>query len=288
MICDIDLHCHTNASDGTNTPTELIAKAKKAKIKLLAITDHDTIDGVEEGIHAGMLHDINVIPGAEISVDNPFAPSMHICCYNININNNALKQALKRVQDARKKRNPKIIKHLNQHGFNITIDEVIKIAGKGQVGRPHIAKLLQQKGYVNNTAEAFDKYLANDAPCYVQKERLSLKDTIDIVQQAEGITVLAHPGTLQAGNAKAYKNIFAELKNMGISGIEAYSSHHTPEEKQLFFNIANELAMVVTGGSDYHGDNHPAISLGCFGADNSFPANKLKMKFQKQSINIIS
>jgi 3',5'-nucleoside bisphosphate phosphatase len=286
MICDIDLHSHTNASDGSCTPAELISKAKKAKINLLAITDHDTIDGVEEGIHAGVVQGVHVIPGAEISVDNPFSPSMHICCYNININNNTLQEALKHVQNAREERNPKIIKNLNQQGIAITIDEVKKIAGNGQTGRPHIAKAMLQKGYIENMAEAFDKYLANDAPCYVQKERLSLADAIEIVRQAGGITVLAHPGTIKTDHAQDYKNIFAELKNMGISGIEAYSSHHTPEENKLFFNIATELNMMITGGSDYHGANHPHISLGCFGADHTFPVNKLKTEFQKQSINI--
>ncbi len=286
MSSDIDLHCHTDVSDGTLTPSEIIISAKKAGINMLAITDHDTIDGVMEGRQAGEINGVKVIPGAEISVSHPFSGTMHICCYNIDIGNKELLAALDYIQEARRTRNPMIIEKLNNRNIYITIKEVQQFAGNGQVGRPHIAQVLLKKGYVTTIEEAFYKYLAANASCYVQKKRLLVNEAINIIHNAGGIAVLAHPGTVLAANEKAYKDVFKYLKNIGLSGIEAYSTHHSTDQIRMFKKLAEEMDLLVTGGSDFHGDHHPGIKLGEFGADEDFPVNELKTKLQKQIINI--
>jgi hypothetical protein len=264
MVMKYDLHSHTTASDGTYTPAELVKKASALKIEHLAITDHDNVNGVQEALQAGQKDGVNVIPGVEISVE--FQPgTMHVCGYFVDINNDILNEKLAFVQQARRDRNPKIIEKLNEQGVEITLQEVQEVAGSDQVGRPNIAKVLIQKGYVNGIKEAFNKYLAKGASCYVNKKRLDLTTAIKTIKAAGGIPVLAHPVQLGLNSEAEYYDLFVRLKKAGIAGIEAFSSHHNEKDNQTYYKLAKKLNMLITGGSDFHGKNKPKVKLGQFG-----------------------
>jgi len=259
-----DFHSHTTVSDGSLSPRQLVEKAFNEGIKTIAITDHDNIGGISDASKRGKELGIKVIPGVEISID--YSPgTMHMCGYNIDINNKELLNGLVFVQEARRNRNPEIIKKMNKLGIDINLDEVKSVAGSDQIGRPHFARILIEKGYAKDIKEAFEKYLAKGAPCYLDKKRLSLDKAIKMILNAKGLPVLAHPVQLGLKDEAEYREFFQEMKNKGVLGIEAYSSHQTDVENQMFFNLATELDMMVFGGSDFHGDTKPKVKLGVFG-----------------------
>ena len=272
-----DLHSHTNTSDGSFSPTELVEYASKNGIMTLAVTDHDTINGIEEAVETGKKFGVNVISGVEISID--FDPgTMHICGYNIDITNKNLNEKLGIVQHARKNRNNVIVEKLNAAGVEITLDEIKKVAGPDQVGRPHFARVMMDKGYVSTVKDAFNKYLAKGESCYVDRVRLSLKDSVEMIKGPGGTAVLAHPVQLKLDSDEAYKAKFAELKEMGIEGIEVFSSYHNEQENQKFKMMAEELGMLITGGSDFHGKTKPDVKLGYFGEKVDIQINELIKK----------
>jgi predicted metal-dependent phosphoesterase TrpH len=252
--------------------------ASKNDITTLALTDHDTINGVDKAVKAGKKFGVTVIAGVEINID--FNPgTMHICGYNIDIGNKYLNDKLGIVQQARKNRKRVIVDKLNAAGVAVTLDEIKKVAGHDQVGRSHFARVMLEKGYVTTVQEAFDNYLAKGAPCYVDRVRLSIKDAVEMIKGAGGKAVLAHPIQLKLESDEAYKNKFAELKDLGIEGIEAYSSYHTEEENQKFKAMADELGLMVTGGSDFHGKTKPDVELGIFGENVAIKINELIKHF---------
>jgi len=257
----IDLHTHSNASDGTFAPAEVVRLAKVGGLEALALTDHDTIDGLTEAVAAGETYGVEVIPGVEISARFP-GGSMHILGLGINYRNGQLAERLAVLQKARAERNPQIIAKLNALGVKITMEQVEKISGQGQMGRPHIARALMESGYVRSLQEAFDIYLRNDGKAYVPKFRFPPAEAIAMIRDVQGVPVLAHPFTLNLGSAFALKNTLEELTALGLAGIEAIYSEHTPEQEALYLRLAGELGLLVTGGSDFHGDNKPEITLG--------------------------
>ena len=263
-----DLHTHTTASDGSLSPSDLIKKAKEEAIELIAITDHDTVGGVREALEAGKSLGVKVIPGVEISIGLARG-TMHLCGYMIDINSKAVKDNLAFLQKGRAGRNHEILKKLNESGMSITMEEIAKAAGADVVGRPHFAKVLVDKGYVASRKEAFDELLANGKPCYVDRIRLSKREALDMIKGSGGLAVLAHPGQLKLNSGDDYKAFFKELRDLGVDGIEAYSSHHSDIENQFFASTAKELEMQVTGGSDFHGNNDPKVNLGVFGNDSN-------------------
>ncbi|MFP4549039.1 MAG: PHP domain-containing protein [Fidelibacterota bacterium] len=273
-----DLHTHTTVSDGTFSPEELVQKAIDEGFKAIAITDHDNIGGIQTAQEfAG--DRLMVISGVEISVE--YGPgTMHMCGYFMDLDNDCLNERLDFVQEARRQRNPKIVKKLNDAGFAMTMEEIEAVAGSKQVGRPHFATVMLDKGYVKTKQEAFDKYLDKSAPCYVNKARLSLEDSVKAIRTAGGIPVLAHPIQLKLNNEKEYREMFSHLKKMGVMGIEAFTSRQTDEENELFSKMAKDLNMLITGGSDFHGDNKPNVKLGYFGSEVNidFPALIKEMK----------
>ena len=261
---NFDLHTHSNASDGSFSPTDLVRKAKAEGLSTLALIDHDTVSGVKEAMAAGVEQGIFVIPGVEISID--FQPgTMHICGYFIDIKDRRLREGLAFVQEARRNRNPQIITKLNQLGLKITLDEVRQVAGPDQVGRPHFAKVLVQKGYVQSTKEAFTKYLAKGAPAYMDKKRLSLDDAVAMIRAAGGVAVLAHPILLGWDRTEDFRATFIRLLEAGVEGIEAFNSYQTEEQNWQFYEMARDLDLIVTAGSDFHGDTNPDFQLGEFG-----------------------
>ena len=264
MQQNFDLHTHSNASDGSYAPGDLVKLAAKSGVTTLALTDHDTVSGIAEAQAAGKKYGVTLIPGVEISID--FTPgTMHICGYYLDIDNTELRAGLNFVQVARRNRNPRIIEKLNVLGVAITLDEVKALAGPDQLGRPHFAQVLVQKGYARDTQAAFSKYLAKGAPAYMDKQRLSLDRAVAMIQAAGGVAVLAHPIQLKLNSWQEYREKITELKNAGITGVEAFNSYQSEEENQQFYTIATELEMLITAGSDFHGAIKPKVKLGQFG-----------------------
>ena len=256
----IDLHAHTSASDGTLSPAELVALAKEQGIEAIALTDHDTIEGLSEALEAGERLGVEVIPGVELSVE--YAPgTMHILGLLIDPENESLNKSLMELQYSRSTRNPKIIEKLNELGMTITMEEVDKISGGGQVGRPHIAAALVKNGHVNNTQEAFDKYLKKGAVAYYERNRLSREEAVNIIHDAGGLLILAHPGTLGV-NGSDLENLLSKLKAAGFDGIEVFYNNHSQVEEDRLMKIADKLDFIISGGTDFHGENKPSIKLG--------------------------
>jgi predicted metal-dependent phosphoesterase TrpH len=257
----IDLHVHSNASDGTYAPAEVVRRAQEGGLKAIALTDHDTIDGLAEAAAAGQRYGVEVIPGVEVSARFP-GGSMHVLGLGINYTNGHLGERLAVLQKARAARNPQIIAKLNDLGIKITLEQVAQISGRGQMGRPHIARALMESGYVRTIQEAFDIYLRNDGKAYVAKFRFPPEEAIAMIRDVKGVPVLAHPFTLGLGSAFAQKHTLEELMALGLAGIEAIYAEHTPEQEALYLRLARELGLLITGGSDYHGENKPEITLG--------------------------
>jgi 3',5'-nucleoside bisphosphate phosphatase len=257
----VDLHTHSNASDGTFAPAEVVRLAKEGGLKAVALTDHDTTDGLAEAMAAGSALGVEVIPGVEVSARHT-GDSMHILGYFIDYHDGALEDRLSVLKGARAERNPKIVAKLNDLGLKITMAQVESISGGGQVGRPHIARALMESGYVRTIQEAFDIYLRSGGKAYVPKFRFPPHEALAMIREARGVPVLAHPFTLGLGSSGALRNLLQELKAVGLAGIEVFYAEHTREQEALYLRLAREVGLLVTGGSDFHGLNKPEVALG--------------------------
>ena len=262
----IDLHIHTTASDGTFTPEQVISHAHQLKLKAIAITDHDTVAGSKEALRSGIPPSLGFLTGVEISsTPPPFYPgsgSFHLLGYSIRLDDPNLNRTLEKLQQARKNRNPAIINRLNKLGISITLDEVRKEAGEGQLGRPHIAQLMVKKGVVASIDEAFDQFLGTGKPAYVDKQRVECVKAIEIIRDAGGVPVLAHPGLLDCKNENQLDELIGKLKKAGIQGVEVYYSGHTRDQTRLYAELAQRHDLLMTGGSDFHGAIQPEIEMG--------------------------
>lgn len=256
----IDLHVHTKASDGTMTPAEVVFHAVGKGLQAIAITDHDTIDGVDQAVRAGRELDLEVVPGVEVSVDYNNG-EMHILGYFVDVHSPELQKNLDLLLQYRDERNPRMVEKLRSLGFDITMDEIVEAAAGGVVGRPHFAAVMQKKGYVNSFEQAFDWYLGTGKAAYVKKERLTPKEGIELITAAGGIPVLAHPKYLKVDHNRLH-SLVSELKGYGLQGIEVFYTTHSPAETQQYYDLAGANGLLVTGGSDFHGRNKPEIEIG--------------------------
>lgn len=257
----IDLHTHTTASDGSLTPTELVQLAVEKRLEALAVTDHDTIDGIAEALAAGAAHGMDVVPGIEISAEYS-GGTLHILGYYIDAADRRFCAKIAQLQQARAERNPKIIKKLQELGMNIEMEDVVAEAGGGQIGRPHFAQALLKKGYVRSAREAFDRFLAKGAAAYCEKFRFQPQDAIACIAEAGGIAVLGHPSSLNCPDEAALERVVHSMVAMGIRGIEAYYSDHTAEQTRHYIALAQKYNLLITGGSDFHGHSIKGICLG--------------------------
>ena len=260
---EIDLHIHTTASDGMLMPSQVVRLAKKRNLKAIAITDHDSIDGVREALDQGRRVSLEVIPGVEISA-NSKTGNLHLLGYYVQTEDGILKEKLDRLKQARSERNPSIVRRLNALGIDISYPEVIQVSGGGQVGRPHFARVLCDKRYVRTIDEAFDRYLGQGAPAYVDKFRFDVKEGIEIVSKAGGVPVLAHPYSLDC-TPEDLGEMVSELALDGLKGIEAFYPDHTPKQTAHYQRLAEKLGLVTTGGSDFHGPLITKAELGIIG-----------------------
>ena len=261
----IDLHIHSTASDGTLSPGEILKLAQKLKIRAIAITDHDTIDGSKEALQAGIPPSVKFLTGVEISASSPpsisHAGSFHILGYFIKLDDPQLNETLAVLQQARKNRNPLIVKRLNSLGFEFSLEDVSSEIGDGQLGRPHIARYMLKRGFVKSINEAFNKYIAQGGPAYVDKYRVDCKRAIQIILDAGGIPVLAHPILLNFDKDESTE-LFALLKGMGLKGVEVYYPETPPDMTSFYIELAERYGLLKTGGTDFHGSLKPDIQLG--------------------------
>ncbi|MBI3595634.1 MAG: PHP domain-containing protein [Nitrospirae bacterium] len=257
----IDLHTHSTASDGSLTPMELIRYAATKRLGALALTDHDCVDGLNEAVAEGERLGIEVIPAVELSADHPEG-TMHVLGFFINRRHEGFCSRLRRLQEARKERNPKIVQKLQGLGLNITYDEVVAASGGGQVGRPHFAKVLIQKGYVSSMHEAFERYLKKGAPGYVEKFRFSPQEAIAAIHEAGGVAVLAHPFTLYKEPSAMLDPLLGVLAGNGLDGMEVVYSTYSEEQSRYYRELAEKYHLLASGGSDFHGAHKPGIDLG--------------------------
>jgi len=255
----VDLHTHSTASDGTLSPRELVYLAKKVGLKALALTDHDTIDGLPEAYQTAKEEGLPFLCGVEISVKFDGPGHFHLLGYFLEPPEE-LKEVLDKLKSARAERNKKMVEKLRELGIDITLEELKSLAS-GEIGRPHFAYLLVKKGYVKSIEEAFERYLKKGAPAYFPKALLTEEEAISAIKKAKGIPVLAHPITLKLSD-EALRSYLIRLKELGLMGVEVYYSEHTKEYTKFLERLADELALIKTGGSDFHGQNKPDIKLG--------------------------
>ncbi len=257
----VDLHLHTTASDGVKTPSEMVRYAKAKGLQAISITDHDTVGGLEEGLAEGERIGFEVIPGIEISAEHS-PGSMHLLGYFIDIHHPPLNEKLKYLQRAREERNPKMVEKLNRLGVDITYEEVLRASGGGQVGRPHFAQVLIEKGYVRNFQEAFDRYLKKGAPAYVDKLRFTPREAIYFINEARGVAVLGHPNTLGLNGYMELENFITGLLKEGLKGMEVYYPEHSSSEVVQYKALAERHGLILTGGTDYHGIEKESLDVG--------------------------
>lgn len=251
----VDLHVHSNVSDGTLSPLEVVLHAKEKGLYAMALTDHDTIDGLDEAIEVGGLYQVEVVPGIELSADFP-NDNLHFVGLCIDYKNRDFLNKLRPLRDARKIRNAKMLAQLRSLGFNITVDENSNITT-----RAHFAKALYEGGYVTSMKEAFELYLSPGKPGYVKRVTPSPQECIDLIHEAGGVAILAHP-TLYNLSMIEIEKLIATLAGHGLDGIEAIYASHTPEEEAYFMDLARKYHLIISGGSDFHGDNKPGLELG--------------------------
>ena len=250
-----DLHLHTNFSDGTFTPEELVKEAINAGLSTIAITDHDTINGILPAkIAAGDI--LEVIPAVEMSAELD-SKEFHILGYFVDLDSAVLNVQLKKMYEVRIERVYSILEKLRGLNINMEPEEVFGIAGQGTVSRLHIARALLAKGAVSNIYEAFARFIGNDGPAYVGKFSVSPLETISLIKEAGGIPVLAHPYTYNRDE------LIPSLIKSGLRGIEAYYPEYPKSVVQFYLKVAEKYGLLVTGGSDCHGIGKPDIKVGC-------------------------
>jgi predicted metal-dependent phosphoesterase TrpH len=244
----VDLHVHTSVSDGKYTPEEMVKKAAALELKYLAICDHDTIDGIAPALEAAKHYPgLTVIPGVEMST-LAVGSEVHMLGYFIDYNDFAFKKLLSELSDSRIGRAQAIVEKLNEMGIKIEWVRVQELAGDGTIGRPHIANAMLEKGYVSTFKEAFDKYIAQGGPAYVERSKISPAEAVKIIIKAGGLPVLAHPFTVNEP-----EKLIKELKEAGLVGMEVYYDNYSPEERKTLLKLAKKYNLVAAGGSDYHG-----------------------------------
>ena len=254
----VDLHVHSTASDGKFSPEEIVGKAAELGLQVMALTDHDSIEGIVPALRAARAFpDLKLIPGVEISTDMPEGQA-HVLGYFIDFQGDNLKSALEMFRNSRERRARGMVDKLHGLGIDIEWERVQEIAGEGSVGRPHIAQALLEKGYISSFNEAFDKYIGQDGPAYVERDKMTPVEAVQLIKLGKGLPVLAHPFTINGP-----ETMIPGLKEAGLIGVEAYYKDYTPDEIDTLVRLAAKHDLIVTGGTDYHGiDDRNEVILG--------------------------
>ena len=243
-----DFHTHSTNSDGVRSPTELVDLASEHGVRVMALTDHDTLAGLDEAEAAAARHPgFLLVPGVELSCDVP-GTEVHVLGYFIDRNDARLQEQLETFRAGRIDRAQRIISALERLGAPITWERVQEIAGEASVGRPHIAQALLEAGHIETFGEAFDRFIGRDGPAYAERSKLEPPEAIEMIGNAGGIAVFAHPGF-----TKEYERIAGELADAGLFGLEAYYKHYDPDMVASLVALADRLGVFALGGSDHHG-----------------------------------
>lgn len=267
----VDLHLHTTASDGKLNPKELVYQAALLGLVVIAITDHDTVGGILPALEAAKdFPQLRVIPGVEISTELHEGEA-HILGYFINYNHTHLNNMLHEIQTVRFERAKKMVNKLNNMNINIKWEIVQEIAGEGSVGRPHIAQALVKAGYILTLREAFNKYIGRECPSYVPRKKVTPTEAIELIVDANGLPVLAHPADI-----KNLDSFVATLKEAGLKGMEIYYNGYSSNTIDHLLNLAHKHSLVISGGSDYHGlDDSAGTNLGSVNIPDEIVSNFL-------------
>lgn len=264
----VDFHTHSTCSDGTMTPAEVVRHAKSEGLAAFALTDHDSVDGIEEATAEAKRVGIEFIPGIEFSAAEE--TETHIVGLYIDPRNETLLSTINKLKSSRKRRMEDICRKLRSLGFDITHEEALEIAGGNFVGRAHIAKLMVEKGYCETVRECFDKYIGLGKPAYSEKNELTAVEAVKAIKSSGGLAFLAHLN--QTGfDINKLRELLLKLKDSGLTGIEGYYPEYTPEQISQYRNLAGELDLTFEGGSDFHGDMKPHIKIGVGKGDLSIP-----------------
>lgn len=257
----VDLHTHSTASDGSETPAAVVALAQAAGLGAVALTDHDTLEGIDEAREAAGHIDIELIPGIELSLKYD-RDGMHLLVLWLEPGKGPLQDRLRGLQAGRDVRNEQIVDRLRGAGIDISIEEVLEEAGPGSVGRPHIAAVMMAKGYVPDIRTAFDEWLGSGKPGYVGRERLEPEEALALARESGAVPVLAHPHTLGLTTASAMADLLTRLGRAGLVGLEAFYSSYRRHEREGYADLARRFGLVPSGGSDFHGRYKPGLEIG--------------------------
>lgn len=257
----VDLHAHTDCSDGLLSPERLVELACNNKLTALGVTDHDTLDGYDQAAPHARERGLELVCGIELSARFR-SKTIHVLGYFLDgPADERFRARLAELKASRRDRNRRLTERLRQMGLDIALEEAEKL-GKDQTGRPHFARLLVQKGYVESYRDAFDRYLDESAPGFVERKEPSLRSVFDWIRESGGIPVWAHPGRFIVEERKEPAELFAEIADEGCLAIECFHRDHTIDQAERYANLARGLGMGVTGGSDFHGPSPNGVPLG--------------------------
>jgi predicted metal-dependent phosphoesterase TrpH len=271
----IDMHVHSNYSDGTLSVDSIVKAAKKRHLAFVGLTDHDTTDGLGPFMSACKQYGMEGLAGIELSADSDY--TLHILGFRIDRSNAALQKKLYEIRDHRNARNHRICKKLQDLGFDIQIEEVTVLSRGQVIARPHIARLMMQRGYVSSMGEAFTKYIGYGGSAHVERMRLSAEECISLINDAGGLAVLAHPAQTYLEDDKMDR-LLSHLKNNGLWGLEALYSGHSPEQIYHYLKMADKFDLYPTAGSDFHGTNSHGVELGVAVSEDFLPWARLGVK----------
>ena len=257
----IDLHAHTSCSDGSETPTELVALAAEIGLKAVAITAHDSVDGIPEALQAGERYGVEVVPGVEIPLEFESFTLDMLGYFLCGAPSDEFRAQLERLRRGRDERNARILQILSELGYPLDPTELAEVAGGETVGRPHIGEALRRHGYVDTITEAFERFLRRGAPAFVDRRRLGLAPAIRLIRESGGAAVIAHPGIIRTDQA-GLRRLVREAASLGVVGMECSYPVYDAETERCCLALAAEFGLVPTGGSDFHGSVKPAARLG--------------------------
>jgi 3',5'-nucleoside bisphosphate phosphatase len=259
-VAGIDLHAHSNRSDGTFTPDEVVRLAAERELDVVALTDHDTVDGLDEAAAAGLASGVEVVPGVELSAEY-LGTSVHVLCYWCDADDPGLRGELRRLRDSRFRRGELMVEKLQGLGLPISFERVRAIAGGANIVRPHVAQAMVEAGIVRTEREAFDRYIADGGPASVPKHALDPVDAVALIRSSGGVCVLAHPG-MWGDQTSVPDELIERMAAAGMAGLEVEHCDHTPEQRAYYAALAERLGLLPTGGSDCHGARYDPVRLG--------------------------
>ena len=255
-VHQVDLHLHTTHSDGTLNPTELVDLCAGNGLRVIAISDHDSTEGVAEAQDAAVRHGIEVIPAIELSTDVP-DNEIHMLGYFVDMEDTGFQDLLRSFRAGREDRGREMVERLCKLGLEIAWEEVERIADGAAVGRPHIAQAMIERGYVSEWQEAFERYIGRTGPAYVERTRLEPEEAVQVLLDNGALPVMAHPLYYEREDTQILRGIVSQLKDAGMVGLEVHYGEFSGEEIQMLANIAAELDLIPCGGSDYHASGKP-------------------------------